>query len=178
MTKVHGPFDLSVPRGTNLVPTPYWTTQEKWLIVEEAQLPENAVAEVARRRGVNNNQVFSWIRAAKAGKLGPRPSILPPLPAEPEPSLQETFIPIGMFGEGADSGPSLMVPVTSPAPISPASDEPRPVRRTTRTIRTTTLDERPGVIEIDLPCGTRVRVDAFVNQNALRRVLAAIEELP
>jgi len=153
----------------------YWTTQEKWQIVEEAELPENAVAEVARRRGVNNNQVFSWIRAAKAGKLGPRPSALP---REPEASVSETFIPIGMFGEGADSGPSLMVPVTSPAPISPASEEPRPIRHTTRAIRTTTLDERPGIIEIDLPCGTRVRVDAFVNQKALRRVLAAIEELP
>lgn len=56
----------------------YWTTQEKWQIVE------NAVAEVARRRGINNNQVFSWIRAAKAGKLGPRPSVLPPLPVEPD----------------------------------------------------------------------------------------------
>ncbi|WP_081870787.1 transposase [Shinella sp. DD12] len=51
----------------------YQTTQEKWLIDEEAQLPKITVAEVARRRGFNNSQVFSWIRAAKVGKLGPRP---------------------------------------------------------------------------------------------------------
>ena len=32
------------------------------------------------------------------------------------------------------------------------------------------MDERPGMIEIDLPGGTRPRVDAFVNERALRRV--------
>ena len=53
-----------------------WTTEEKWRLVEEARLPGNAVAEVARRRGVNNNQLFGWIRAAEAGKLGPRPASL------------------------------------------------------------------------------------------------------
>jgi transposase len=40
-----------------------------------------------------------------------------------------------------------------------------------------TLDERPGVIEIDLANGVRVRVDAFVNEKALRRVLAALSEV-
>ena len=33
------------------------------------------------------------------------------------------------------------------------------------------MDERPGMVEIDLPCGTRLRVDAFVNERTLRRVL-------
>ena len=36
------------------------------------------------------------------------------------------------------------------------------------------MDERPGVIEIDLACGTRLRVDALVNERALRRVLAVL----
>ncbi len=36
------------------------------------------------------------------------------------------------------------------------------------------MDERPGVIEIDLTDGTRLRVDAFVNERALRRVLAVL----
>ena len=36
------------------------------------------------------------------------------------------------------------------------------------------MDERPGMIEIDLPDGTRLRVDAFVNERALRRVLVGI----
>ena len=33
------------------------------------------------------------------------------------------------------------------------------------------LEERPGIIEIDLACGARVRVDAHVNDRALTRVL-------
>ena len=32
-----------------------------------------------------------------------------------------------------------------------------------------------GLIEIDLVCGTRLRVDAFVDEHALRRVLSAIK---
>jgi transposase len=39
------------------------------------------------------------------------------------------------------------------------------------------LEERAGVIEIDLVDGTRVRVDAFVNQGALRRVLQVVKGL-
>lgn len=35
--------------------------------------------------------------------------------------------------------------------------------------------ERTGLIEIDLVCGTRLRVDAFVDEYALRRVLSAIK---
>ena len=40
------------------------------------------------------------------------------------------------------------------------------------------MDERPGVIEIDLADGVRVRVDAFVNERALRRVLAILKATP
>ncbi|WP_437406866.1 transposase [Sinorhizobium meliloti] len=45
-----------------------WSLEDKWRIVEEAQLPGNSVAEVARRRGVNSNLLFRWIRAAEAGQ--------------------------------------------------------------------------------------------------------------
>jgi transposase len=38
----------------------------------------------------------------------------------------------------------------------------------------TAMQARPGLIEIDLPDGTRLRVDAFVNERALRRVLAVL----
>jgi transposase len=37
------------------------------------------------------------------------------------------------------------------------------------------MDERPGTIEIDLVDGTRLRVDAFVNERALRRVLGVLK---
>jgi hypothetical protein len=39
------------------------------------------------------------------------------------------------------------------------------------------MDERPGMIEIDLPGGTRLRADAFVNERALRRVLFVLRAL-
>ena len=37
------------------------------------------------------------------------------------------------------------------------------------------MQARPGLIEIDLADGTRLRVDAFVNERALRRVLAVLK---
>jgi len=37
------------------------------------------------------------------------------------------------------------------------------------------LDERPGVIEIDLADGTRLRVDAFVNERSFRRVISVLK---
>jgi hypothetical protein len=39
----------------------------------------------------------------------------------------------------------------------------------------TTMRARPGLIEIDLADGTRLRVDAFVSERALRRVLAVLK---
>jgi transposase len=36
------------------------------------------------------------------------------------------------------------------------------------------MAERAGVIEIELVDGTRLRVDAFVNERVLRRVLTAL----
>jgi transposase len=38
------------------------------------------------------------------------------------------------------------------------------------------LDQRPGVIEIDLPEGVRIRVDAFANERALGRVLRLLKD--
>ena len=146
-----------------------WTTEEKWRLVEEARLPGNAVAEMARRRGVNNNQLFGWIRAAEAGKLGPRPASLALLP---EASSQNEFIPIGVFGTCNDEGPAITMPALRPLDTTPAESLPQP--RAERSTRTPMLEERPGVIEIDLPGGARVRVDAFVNERALRRVLSAL----
>jgi transposase len=146
-----------------------WTTQEKWRLVEEARLPGNAVAEVARRRGVNNNQLFGWIRAAEAGKLGPRPASLVPLP---EASSHNEFIPIGVLGTGSDEGPAIARPALRPPDANPVESSAQP--RAERSTRTPMLEERPGVIEIDLPNGARVRVDAFVNERALRRVLTAL----
>ncbi|MQU68383.1 transposase [Sinorhizobium meliloti] len=73
-----------------------WSLEDRWRIVEEAQLPGISVAEVARRCGVNSNLLSRWIRVAEAGQLGHRPDSLVRLP---QPALD--FIPIGVFGRGA-----------------------------------------------------------------------------
>jgi hypothetical protein len=41
--------------------------------------------------------------------------------------------------------------------------------------RPSALEARMGVIEIDLPAGARVRVDALVDARALARVLSALK---
>jgi transposase len=75
------------------------------------------------------------------------------------------FVPLGVFaGRAADEGPAL---VTGPAVGHPAASAPMPSPNTS-------MQARPGLIEIDLPDGTRLRVDAFVNERALRRVLAVL----
>ena len=37
---------------------------------------------------------------------------------------------------------------------------------------------KAGLIEIDLPCGARLRVDCRVDERALRRVLSVLKMLP
>ena len=75
------------------------------------------------------------------------------------------FVPLGVFGRAADEGPAL---VTGPAIGRPGASTPMPSPNTT-------MQARPGLIEIDLPDGTRLRVDAFVNERALRRVMAVLK---
>ncbi|MQX19719.1 transposase [Sinorhizobium meliloti] len=71
-----------------------WSLEDKWRMVEEAELPGNSVAEVARRRWATATCFSAGYGAAEAGQLGHRPALCfcrdPPL----------DFIPIGVFGRG------------------------------------------------------------------------------
>ncbi|WP_248446310.1 hypothetical protein [Sinorhizobium meliloti] len=69
----------------------------------------------------------------------------------------------------------MTIPVAPSAAAPPVASSARP--KPALPAKGPTLDERPGVIEIDLANGVRVRVDAFVNEKALRRVLAALSEV-
>ena len=66
------------------------------------------------------------------------------------------FVPLGVVGEADTAAPALLPPLE--APSSPRRDE-----------------ARAGAIEIALPDGSRVSVDAFVNEQALSRVLRALK---
>jgi transposase len=67
------------------------------------------------------------------------------------------FVPLGILDRSDDD--RAMVP--TPA----RSDRSEP----------STTESRVGVIEVDLPNGVRLRVDAFVNEKALSRVLRAMK---
>jgi transposase len=144
-----------------------WSSEEKRRIVEEACRPGASVADIARHHGLNANQVFNWRKTALAASAA--------APAEPLSTTAPSrltgpaaFIPIGVFGLDEDKGPGLVA--GSSSTVSPASSDraglPRPA-----------MDERPGIIEIDLADGTRLRVDAFVNERSLRRVLAVLRSV-
>jgi transposase len=69
-------------------------------------------------------------------------------------SAAVAFVPLGVVGEADSAAPALLAP-----PEPPSSP-----RR----------EARAGAIEIALPDGSRVSVDAFVNEKALSRVLRAM----
>ena len=83
------------------------------------------------------------------------------------------FVPIGVVGQMSNGGPALLARIpdieTTSAGNTPA--KPDELRRPSG------LEARAGVIEIDLPDGARVRVDAFVDARALARVLSALKRL-
>lgn len=142
-----------------------WSKEDKCRIVAETLVPGASVSEIARRHNMNANMLFNWRREARQGRL---PAVAHQL-NEANKSAAMEFIPIGVLGRDEDTGETaLRVPVAEPPAkaIRESRRELPPVPK---------LEERTGVIEIDLPDGARVRTDAFVNERALRRVLMALK---
>jgi transposase len=123
-----------------------WPIAAKRRIVAETLLPGSSVSIVARRHDVNANQVFKWRRELAAGDR----AALPAAACE--------FVPIGVFAEvvGEARAAALGDDGRSDAPVQP------PVRS--------------GLIEINLVSGSRLRVDASVDERALGRVLRALQQ--
>ena len=67
------------------------------------------------------------------------------------------FVPLGVVGRAGDTSPAML-----PAPAHAAP--PNKPRR-----------ERTGLIEIELPNGIRVHIDACVDELALSRILAVVK---
>jgi transposase len=135
-----------------------WSRLEKRRIVEEAFRPGASVADVARSYGLNANQVFNWRRRALAAAAKTKSN-----PAAPDAAL----LPVGTIVQGSDGQLALAQASLAPAtevgpPNLPTAPHPAPGGRT-------------GLIEIDLTCGTRLRVDALVDEHALRRVLSVVK---
>src|SRR3954451_7863619 len=142
-----------------------WSDDEKRRIIAEALLPGASVAEIARRHGVNANLVFNWRRSARAA-CAAGAEVAPSEPARSNAMLAASdpgFIPIGVFTRAPDGGPGLI------AGGGVAQKLPSPAARARANV-----EGRTGLIEIDLADGTRLRVDGFVNERALRHVLSAL----
>jgi transposase len=152
-----------------------WPAEAKRRIVQETLQPGASVATVAQRHGINANLVFKWRRTAGISEpAAPTVPVLAPTVVHAQPvrsgaTLEPSeFVPIGVFGRAEDEGPAMLVP--APSSRGQVSRERSPAARPT-------MDERPGVIEVDLPDGARIRVDAFVNEKALKRVLSVLKNL-
>lgn len=131
---------------------------ERKRIVEEALAPGVSVAAVARRHGLNANLVFKWIRRSREGwrdrrrePAGEKPALASP-PAKGGPA----FIPV------------KLLELSTPSAAAPDSEV------TAKAAPQTRRGARRGAMEISLPNGAKVSLDAEVDVDALRRVLSAL----
>jgi transposase len=129
---------------------------ERKRIVKEALAPGVSVAAVARQHGLNANLVFKWIRRSREGWLDRRePAKDKPVVVAPPERGGPAFVPVKLLELDAASARPPSDVVAKPA---------RQARR----------GARRGAMEVSLPNGAKVSLDAEVDAEALRRVLAAL----
>ena len=142
-------------------------------MVAEALSPGASVADIARRHGVNANLLFNWVRSARglssdaAISQPPSATLLAPEPAAP--IFSGDFIQLGVVADAPGVGPALIARAELGEPTELSSV------RQVATAAQAKIKTRPGLIEIELANGTRLRVDAFVNERALHRVLSVLK---
>ena len=123
-----------------------WTPEEKAALLAEVEAEGGRVTVVARRHQISASLLYNWRSAWKAAAAAAR------TPATLE------FMPLGVFA-GAGSERAAML--AAPTPEQPQQPQ--------------ISGGSAGGIEIALPNGARVCVDAFVNEQALSRVLRAMK---
>jgi transposase len=130
---------------------------ERKRIVEEALAPGASVASVARRHGLNANLVFKWIRRSREGWRDRRrePANEKPVGVAPPEGGAPAFVPVKLLALDAPSAPPRSEVMAKPA-------------------RQTRRGAGRGAMEISLPNGAKVSLDADVDGEALRRVLLAL----
>jgi transposase len=150
-------------------------------VVAQSLVPGASVQDLARRHGICKSLIYRWRRMVPAavpvsaasavggpdilsgttGQAGPEPGAVASMPLE--------FVPIGVLERSKAEAPVL---AAEPA-------RPTAMRQEGRQASSAAADEdQPGTIRVDLACGTRLRVDAFVNERALRRVPAVLRTAP
>ena len=129
---------------------------ERKRIVVEALAPGASVAAVARRHGLNANLVFKWIRSREGWRDRRR---------EPDNEKPVVVVP-------PEGGAPAFVPVKLLALDAPSAPPPSEVMA--KAARQTRRGAGRGAMEISLPNGAKVSLDADVDAEALRRVLLAL----
>jgi len=160
-----------------------WSAAQKRRIVEEAYRPGASVADIARSHGLNANQVFNWRRrsiAAAAPKAKNASLSAAQVPQGEISAAAATFLPIGTTAPADDAGALLVSPPTASGIGRAVPKGPSSANLGSAGLGSAGqgMEDRAGLIEIDLACGTRLRVDAFVNERALRRVLSVLKASP
>ena len=133
-----------------------WPIAQKYRIVEETFVPGASVAIVARRNNVNANQVFGWRKKYRQGTLVDKKT---PSQALPGHDLIRDWRCRSWWRYPSAAGSLPSLPPHEPVKVV-SLPESRP----------------SGLIEIELRGGIKLRVDAGIDEAALRRVLAVIME--
>jgi transposase len=123
-----------------------WTADEKAALMAEVAAEGGKVAVVARRHRISPSLLYNWRSAAKSAATATQAAT----------ALK--FMPLGVFDHGAAAAPAM---------LPPRASEPSSASRSGK--------DDAGAIEITLPNGARVCVDALVNEKALSRVLRAMK---
>jgi transposase len=122
-----------------------WTADQKSQIVAESLGPELTPTEVARKHGISSGQLYTW----RQQRLNVQTAVV----TRAAPRFAEVDLARGPSPVEAADPQLLEVPAAS-TPSAPSRPE--------------------GLIEVVLPGGVVVRMDAHVDGGALRRVLAAL----
>ena len=133
-----------------------WSIEEKREIVAESLRPGVKPSEIIHRHGITSGQLYAW-RQQLTRRIGGE---------------------LARLGDQAPPAPSFArVDVVSrqPQENTPAATETRLASPSVQ-VPLSAVSRMRGLIEIVLPGGTSVRVDAQVDDRALRCVLGALRE--
>ncbi len=124
-----------------------WSVEQKREIAAESLEPGISPITVARRYGISSGLRYTWRRHLLEGSLGTA--------SRPGAKFARVEV-MAMPAQPVPAPSSLPLPLPQPAPAPNSVNHP------------------DRIIEIALPSGVSVRVDAQVDSGALRRVLAAL----
>ncbi len=126
--------------------------EEKYMIVEETLAPGASVAAVARRHGVNANQVFAWRRECRKG--------IPEHVRARHGMPPQDFIQIGVL---EDISVKPVVPTSLPVCKGSAPS--------------LSAVASCWLVEVELRNGVKVRIGAGIDERDMRRALLLAREL-